>query len=234
MSSNGVKQFQTIVSTTETILGTFTNSNLQFWANSAERARITNNGFLKASNTGTYLNVVGSFHEINSSLTSLAAFVVRNTASSGPAGQDIYFTASPNNTTSAFFYCADGTEGKFVVWSNGDVDSRTNSYGGWSDIKLKENITDATPKLDDLLKVKVKNYNFIGDDKKQLGVIAQELEEIFPALVSESPDFETDKETGERIDLGTTTKSVKYSIFVPMLIKAIQELEARVKELEAK
>jgi hypothetical protein len=85
-----------------------------------------------------------------------------------------------------------------------------------------------------LLKVKIKNYNFIGDDKKQIGVVAQELEEIFPALVSESPDFETDQETGERIDLGTTTKSVKYSVFVPMLIKAIQEQQAQIEELKAK
>ena len=165
--------------------------------------------------------------------SSIAALIVRNSASSVPAGQDILFTASPNNTTSAFLYCADGTEGKFVVWSNGDVDSRTNSYGGWSDIKLKENITDATPKLQDLLKVKIKNYNFIGDDKKQIGVVAQELEEIFPNLVSESADFETDKETGEKINLGTTTKSVKYSVFVPMLIKAIQEQQAQIEELKA-
>ena len=35
-------------------------------------------------------------------------------------------------------------------------------------------------------------------------------------------------ENGEEINLGTTTKSVKYSVFVPMLIKAIQELKAEV------
>ena len=32
----------------------------------------------------------------------------------------------------------------------------------------------------------------------------------------------------------TLYKGVKYSVFVPILIKAIQELEARVKELENK
>jgi hypothetical protein len=198
----------------------------------SERMRITSAGYLKASNTGTYLGATGSYHEFNSNIANTAVLVIRNTNAT-PAGPDIYFTASPNNTSQAFLYCADGTEGKFVVWSNGDVDSRTNSYGGWSDIKLKENITDATPKLQDLLKVKIKNYNFIGDDKKQIGVVAQELEEIFPALVSESPDFETDEQTGEKIDLGTTTKSVKYSVFVPMLIKAIQEQQKQIEELKA-
>jgi hypothetical protein len=197
----------------------------------SERMRITSGGFLKASNNGAYANAAGSYHELKSNVSITAALIVTNTNAT-PAGQDIYFTASPNNTSQAFFYCQDGTEGKFVVWSNGDVDSRTNSYGGWSDVKLKENIVDATPKLDDLLKVKVKNYNFIGDDKKQIGVVAQELEEIFPNLINESPDFEnqevTDEEgnvTTERVDLGTTTKSVKYSVFVPMLIKAMQELK---------
>jgi len=86
---------------------------------------------------------------------------------------------------------------------------------------LKENIVDASPKLDDLMKVKIRNYNLIGEDLKQIGVIAQELEQIFPNMI----DNTLDKESGE------ITKGVKYSVFVPMLIKAIQELNAK---LEAK
>ena len=45
-------------------------------------------------------------------------------------------------------------------------------------------------------------------------------------MISESPDREdrevTDEEgnaTTETVDLGTVTKSVKYSVFTPMLIK---------------
>ena len=33
---------------------------------------------------------------------------------------------------------------------------------------------------------------------------------------------------------GTTTKSVKYSVFVPMLIKAIQEQQALITDLQTK
>jgi hypothetical protein len=90
----------------------------------------------------------------------------------------------------------------------------------------EENITDATPKLNGLLQVRVVNYNLIGDENKQLGVVAQELEQVFPALIDESPDRDT-----EGNDLGTTTKSVKYSVFVPMLIKAIQEQQALIQDL---
>jgi len=102
-----------------------------------------------------------------------------------------------------------------------------------------------------LIKVKVRNYNLIGDDRKQIGVIAQELEEIFPLMVDELEDFEEvevpqlDEEGNEvlneegevvtikeRVSKGTTTKSVKYSVFVPMLIKAIQELKTEIDSLK--
>ena len=130
---------------------------------------------------------------------------------------------------------------RFIVFANGNVQNSNNSYGQLSDIKLKENVADATPKLNDLLKVKVKNFNFIGENTKQIGVIAQELEKIFPSMIDESPDTEdrevTDEEgnvTNEKVDLGTVTKSVKYSVFTPMLIKAIQEQQTIIEDLKSR
>lgn len=117
----------------------------------------------------------------------------------------------------------------FQILDNGNVRNTNNSYGAISDAKLKENVVDATPKLEKLNQVRIVNFNLIGDEQKQIGVIAQELEQIFPGMVEESPD--RDEEGNE---LGTTTKSVKYSVFVPMLIKAVQELTARVQALESK
>ena len=49
---------------------------------------------------------------------------------------------------------------KFRVADSGNVTNTNNSYGALSDIKLKENIIDATPKLDNLLKVKIRNFNY--------------------------------------------------------------------------
>jgi hypothetical protein len=114
----------------------------------------------------------------------------------------------------------------FIVRDSGNVLNTNNSYGAISDIKLKENITDASPKLADLMQVQVRNYNLIGETTKQIGVVAQELETVFPAMVDESPDRDE-----EGNDLGTTTKSVKYSVFVPMLVKAIQEQQALIQDL---
>ena len=48
-------------------------------------------------------------------------------------------------------------------------------------------------------------------------------------LVRESKDFDS-----EGNDLGTTTKSVKYSILYMKAVKALQEAMARIETLEAK
>jgi hypothetical protein len=114
-----------------------------------------------------------------------------------------------------------GTTEQFRVEANGNTKNTNNSYGALSDVKIKENIVDASPKLADLMQVRVRNYNLIGETTKQIGVVAQELEEIFPSMVDESNDRDEDGNL-----LETTTKGVKYSVFVPILIKAIQELKA--------
>ena len=117
----------------------------------------------------------------------------------------------------------------YRVYGNGNVINTNNSYGAISDLKLKENIVDASPKLANLMQVKVRNYNLIGDITKQLGVVAQELEAVFPAMIDETIDRDA-----EGNDLGTTTKQVKYSVFVPMLIKGMQEQQAIIEALTAR
>jgi hypothetical protein len=217
-----------------------------------ERMRITAEGFLKASNDGTYFGSTSPYHEIRQTTFDTNIAILTHTSTSSPYGPEIKFTgAAVNNTTNYFLICSDTSASRFVIYSNGNVQNTNNSYGSLSDIKLKENITDASPKLNDLLKVKIRNYNLIGEETKQIGVIAQELEEVFPAMVDESEDFEEvevsqlDEEgnevlneegevvtTTQRVSKGTTTKSVKYSVFVPMLIKAIQELKIEIDSLK--
>ena len=116
---------------------------------------------------------------------------------------------------------------KFEVASDGDVFSRTNSFGAFSDERLKEQITDATSQWEDIKAIEVKNYKFISEtlsdeeNPKFLGVIAQQVELISPSLVDVAED-----------DIGT--KSVKYSILYMKAVKALQEAMTRIETLETK
>ena len=112
--------------------------------------------------------------------------------------------------------------------ANGSIVSNGKGIFTISDIRLKENIVDSTPKLEDLLKVRVVNYNLKGcKDNKLIGVVAQELEQVFPTLVNDGELSMHD------IYLGKTEsyKSVKYSCFDVILIKAFQEHVAIINKL---
>ena len=148
-------------------------------------------------------------------------------------GSSVLGIQGDRTTTNASYNLINATNGDitgvFAVRDSGNAVNTNNSYGSISDRKLKENIVDATSKLEKLNQVRIVNFNRIGNEQKQLGVIAQELEQIFPSMIEEVIDRDA-----EGNDLGTTTKSVKYSVFVPMLIKAMQELTARLAAVEAK
>lgn len=213
----------------------FSNNAMSFQVNSAERARIDSSGNLLV---GTASNYSGGRLDVAWDGTGNAAGVRASNASFTGAAFIVY--ADRNTTNNTFkgmaYYNVGAGAYKFIVQDSGNVQNVNNSYGAISDIKLKENITDATPKLAQLNQVRVVNYNLIGDTNKQIGVVAQELEQIFPSMIDEEIDRDA-----EGNDLGTTTKSVKYSVFVPMLIKAIQEQQAlittlteRITALEAK
>ena len=125
---------------------------------------------------------------------------------------------------------ATGGTTEFQVTSDGNVQNTNNSYGAISDIKLKENIVDASSQWDDLKALQVRNYNFKeGQTHTQIGLVAQEVERVSPGLVSESPDRDEDGN-----DLGTVTKSVNYSVLYMKAVKALQEAMERIDTLEAK
>jgi hypothetical protein len=194
---------------------------ISFTTSGSERMRISATGNVGIGNSSPPYPL-----SVASSTADLTVYV-QNTK--GDASGDIVQVAVTRNTTNGTtrpytYYNTGGGAYRFYVLDSGNCQNTNGSYGAFSDVKLKENIVDATPKLEDLCKVKVRNYNLKADQThKQIGVIAQELEEVFAGLVEEIDDRD-----GDGNDLGTTTKTVKYSVFIPMLIKAIQELNAKV------
>ena len=95
-------------------------------------------------------------------------------------------------------------------------------YSTTSDQRLKENIIDAPSALASVNAIKVRSFNWKVDGSHQdYGYIAQELLEVAPEAVA-VPSNE-DEMMG--VDFGKLT---------PRLVKAIQELSAKVTELESK
>ena len=89
-----------------------------------------------------------------------------------------------------------------------------------SDYRLKEDLKDFDG-LDKVSKIPVYDFKWKVDDSRSYGVMAHELQEVVPDAVSGEKDAEE-------------MQGVDYSKIVPLLIKSIQELEAKVKELESK
>ena len=110
-----------------------------------------------------------------------------------------------------------------VVWWN-QVGSGSVKY--WSDKasdrRLKENITSATINaLDTINKLDMVKFDFIKDKKhEEVGLIAQEVEQVIPQAISRNPENEDD------------FLHIDYTAFVPYIIKAIQELNEKVERFE--
>jgi hypothetical protein len=211
---------------------------MTFGTSNIERMRFKSDGFLKAKgNAANYISLNNSSHEISTNQSSnYNTFLVSQTASD-PYGLYIWYSgASPNNNMNEFLACADSTNAKAYIFANGNLANRNGTYGTISsDIRLKENIVPATSKLEDLLKLNVVNFNLKDDQdkKKQLGFIAQEFKEVFPSLVYQKDTRKYDEE-GNLISGLEDTLGVQVGMEFAILVKAIQELEARVKELENK
>jgi len=185
-------------------------------------------GYLSSSTDQT------QHHLIQNNRASSYAAQIMQTATNG-YGLSIDVASDLSSREGLNIYSTWDSEAKAAIMMDGTYRSRTNSYGAFSDQKLKENIVDANSQWNDLKAIKVRNFNFKNDTSKvkMLGVVAQELESVCPSLVNTNPDIETD-ENGDRVETGTTTKSVKYSILYMKAIKALQEAQARIETLETK
>ena len=198
------------------------------------RFRMTSGGMMGFNgNPNRYLHVSGRTDGGNFGTAAFEQNNINNAAA-------VMFMSTLRNGSSSesFLQCnrdqdnnGQGVRAVFYIRTNGDVDSDTNSYGGISDVKLKENIVDAKSQWDDIKNIKVRNFNFKDNpSQKMLGVVAQEVETVSAGLVKDCPDENLTSPGPE----GTSTKSVKYSILYMKAIKALQEAQARIETLEAK
>ena len=106
---------------------------------------------------------------------------------------------------------------KYAIYANGTA-------GAVSDQNLKKNIEPARGYLADLMNIEVVKYNWKSDEEnapKELGYIAQQVETVFAGMVDEQTYDDGDGNS-------VTQKMLKKEVFIPMMLKAIQELNAKV------
>ena len=126
-------------------------------------------------------------------------------------------------------YCTNPTSGTYYHWNLkagihnvGSVLSTTTttSYNTSSDARLKHDIVDAPDASSLIDAIKVRSFKWNVDNSEQrYGMVAQELLEVAPEAVSQGATEED-------------MMGVDYSKLVPMLVKEIQSLRARVAQLE--
>jgi len=149
----------------------------------------------------------------------------------GGATQAVYGLASNNTATGVYGYApAAGTgnaifgdaQGSFSAWAgNYDGDVQARGYYNSSDARLKKDIKDAGYGIGELMKLRPVSYKWKAarDNANHNGFLAQEVQKVFPEAV--------------RVNGATGMLAVDYTALIPVAIRAIQQQEARIKELES-
>jgi hypothetical protein len=113
-----------------------------------ERMRITNTGYTKMSPTGTYVSAASSYHEMYQNYAGIATYIYNASAT----GDGLLINTMNENTSNFFLagYSDSALRYNIYIYSNGNLLNRNNSYGGFSDQKLKQDIEDASSQWDDV------------------------------------------------------------------------------------
>jgi hypothetical protein len=193
-----------------------------FETGGSERMRIGSNGHMLVNTTTDY----GQF------------VVETNVAGGNPAGLYIYSTdtvVDAGNVLGIFSYESDATVGDgtyFLQFKDADgvigsITSASSSsavaFNTSSDERLKENIIDASPQLDIIKQVQVREFDWKKNGNHQVGMIAQELNNIIPEVVTVGGESESENPW-----------AVDYGKLTPYLIKAIQEQQTLIESLTAR
>jgi hypothetical protein len=222
--------------------------------NGAERMRIDSAGKVGIGGTPTV-----PFHIFSAVTGDVVQW--ENTNTGGSFLRFRYNGVTPDNNTVHFLHGSDGTANRVYIYSDGDLANHDGAYGTISDVKLKQDIEDVRSYWDDFKQLQYRKFRHKTDVEAnadapyRLGLVAQEVETIFPALVPESPDpdIETEEavvdEDGEAVldedgnptyetistPSGTTHKWIKSSIIEgPIMGSVVQELQTRLEAAEAK
>jgi hypothetical protein len=103
----------------------------------------------------------------------------------------------------------------------GDVIAASTAF---SDERLKDNIKPIENSLESIKKLNGVTYDWKSNGKSSIGVIAQNIQEVYPELVKEVQPIEGDEKM----------LTVNYDGLIGVLIESIKELQAEVETLKNK
>lgn len=131
--------------------------------------------------------------------------------------------ARPHNSTGSLMHLGDvhlmneNASRPGSLMADGDVTAYKISQS--SDKRLKKNISTIDHGLEKVTALRGVNYKLLRDNTSHVGLIAQEVEEVVPEVVSEDANG---------------MKSVNYGALVGVLIEAVKELSGEIENLKAK
>jgi hypothetical protein len=88
-------------------------------------------------------------------------------------------------------------------------------FNSASDLSLKTNIQSISNPIDKILQINGVTFNWRENNKPSVGIIAQEIEKVFPELVN-----------------GENPKTVNYNGLIGLLIEAIKEQQTEINNLK--
>jgi hypothetical protein len=224
-----------------------TSANVTLTATQAQNAVISVTGLTAARSLATGANIVGTWVVSNVSSFTLSVYTTLSTGAFvsiptntivtvySPDGINMYEAnnntvkktgdtmtgplvitsgaAVPINVNSGQFYVTSGS-----VFTTGNFFANQN-VTAFSDIRYKENVMPIDKAVEMVEKMNGVFFTRKEDGSNGVGVIAQEIREVLPEVVVESEDGYL---------------AVAYGNITAVLINAVKELSARVKELESK
>ena len=180
----------------------------------AEKMRILSGGQVNIN--GSAANTQIKLAVLQTENNHVSQFYVNN----GSSNAAVYARVDDTQNVFAFF------DKSGVVVGSISTNGTTTAYNTTSDYRLKEDFKQING-LDKLSAIKVYDFKWKGTEDRIDGVIAHELQEVMPYAVYGEKDAMNE-------DGSIKPQGVDYSKLVPVLVKSIQELSAKVTALENK
>ncbi len=217
---------------------------LRSWTNNSAYGSLATNGMSSAEyiiisdGTDTYLSSgasgTTSIRGPNNGTTAQIAVGASQTDVTGP----MYVTGNIGRDSTDYIAWTNNSRMDFYV--NGNNEARLESDGDWhadgnviaysttiSDPRLKENIEPVTDALAKVEQLNGYTFTYKADGVESAGVMSTEVKEVLPSAIKQS---KLSLKLGD--DNETEYDIVQYDQLHALLIEAVKELSARVKELE--